>query len=125
MIRKVHARVHKIGFHHAWDGVRYAFYTQPNFQIHTAISLLVLVAMVVFDVSRPEQIVLIFAIILGLVVELINTAVESIVDLVTEEWRQSAKIAKDVAAGAMLVTAFGMSGVGLMIFAPYVAAALR
>ena len=121
MIRKASERVHKIGFHHAWHGIAYSFTSQPNFRIHTFVSAIVVFLMFYLGVSSTEKIVLVFAIVLGLVVEMVNTAVESVVDLVTEEWRENAKIAKDVSAGAMLLTAVGTSIVGILVFWPYLA----
>lgn len=121
MIKKIVHRVHKVGFQHAWRGIVYSFTTQPNFQIHVTISLVILMAMIYFPLETWERIVLIFCITLGLVVEMVNTAVESVVDLVTQEWRQSAKIAKDVAAGAMLLTATTTAIVGLIILWPHMA----
>jgi len=118
MIRRVARRIHRIGFQHAWRGLVYSITTQPNFQIHVAISLFVIIGMVMLDLELWESVILIFCIVLGLVVEMVNTAVESVVDLVTQEWRQSAKVAKDVAAGAMLLTAVGTGVVGLIIMGP-------
>ncbi len=120
MIKRIAHRIHRVGFQHAWRGLIYSFSTQPNFQIHIGISLLVIIAMIYFPLLLWERVVLISCIILGLVIEMMNTAIESVVDLVTQEWRQSAKIAKDVAAGAMLLTAFATAIVGLMILTPYV-----
>ncbi len=119
MIKRIAHRIHRVGFQHAWRGLIYSFTTQPNFQIHIGISLLVIIAMIYFPLLLWERVVLIFCIIIGLLVEMINTAIESVVDLVTNEWRQSAKIAKDVAAGAMLLTAFATVIVGLMILGPH------
>jgi len=118
MIRRVAHRIHRIGFQHAWGGLVYSVTTQPNFQIHLAVSLFVLIGMITLELQTWERVTLIFCIVLGLVVEMVNTAVESVVDLVTQEWRQSAKTAKDVAAGAMLLTAMGTAAVGLTILGP-------
>lgn len=118
MIKKVSQRIHKIGFEHAIRGVYYSFSTQPNFQIHVAISIFVIIGMIMFDLMIWEYVVLIFCIVLGLVVEMVNTAIESVVDLVTQEWRKSAKIAKDVSAGAMLLTALGTASIGVLILGP-------
>lgn len=112
-------RKHSIGFSHALDGLKYAVGSQPNFQIHLAISTVVLALMLVLPVSRTEVVMLLFCIMLGLVVELVNTAIESVVDLVTDEWHQSAKIAKDVAAGTMLLTAVGTSLIGMILLLPH------
>jgi diacylglycerol kinase len=111
-------RVHHIGFDHAWDGLRFAFVNHPNFKFHLVIAMLVMSLGYYLEISKLEWLFLVFAIVLGLVVEMVNTAIEAVVDLVTEEWRLSAKIAKDVASGAMLVTAVGTAVVGLMVLGP-------
>jgi len=67
-----------------------------------------------------EWVIIIFTIILGLSVEMVNTAIESVTDLVTTEYRVEAKVAKDVAAGMMLITAFGAVVVAMIIFLPYI-----
>ena len=61
-------------------------------------------------------------IIVGFIAEMINTSIESMTDLITSEWRQKAKRAKDVSAGMMLITAFGAVIVAYMIFFPYIQA---
>lgn len=73
-----------------------------------------------FAVSTIEYLVIIFTIILGLSVEMINTSIESMTDLITLEHRQDAKVAKDVAAGMMLMTALGAFVIGCVIFGPRV-----
>jgi diacylglycerol kinase len=117
-MERIKRRIHHIGFHHAWDGLKHAFINHPNFKVHSTISLLVLILAFIFKISEIKLIILVFAIVLGFVVEMVNTSIESIVDLVTEEWRQNAKIAKDVSAGAMLLTAIGTAIVGLIILVP-------
>lgn len=66
------------------------------------------------------MIVIFFVILLGLVAEMINTALESMTDLITQEWREKAKIAKDVSAGMMLLTAIGAVIIASFIFYPYI-----
>lgn len=113
-------RIHHVGFNHAWEGLRFAFGNHPNFKIHIMISVGVVGLGYLLGISLIEWVLLVFAIVLGLVVEMMNTAIEAVVDLVTEEWRLSAKIAKDVASGAMLLAAIGTTVVGLMVLGPYV-----
>ena len=109
---------HTISFRHAIDGLHWAFRTQPNFRIHFTLSLLVIIAGVVYHISYSEMTLIIFAIILGLSAELINTALEAMTDLLTPEWHEQAKIAKDVSAGMMLFTAFGAVLIASFIFLP-------
>jgi len=113
-------RKHHISFKTALDGIGWAVRTQPNFRVHIVLSLLALLGGWFFRVTMTEMLILIFMIILGLSAEMINTAIESMTDLITREWRQEAKIAKDVSAGMMLITAVGALVVAAVIFVPYI-----
>lgn len=112
-------RQHTISFKHAFDGVMWALKTQPNFRVHLTISFLVLFFAWFFRVTSTEWMILVFAIVLGLSTEMVNTAIEAMTDLITKDYRVEAKIAKDVSAGMMLMTAIGTAIVGLIIFVPY------
>lgn len=70
-------------------------------------------------ITRTEMLIIVFTVILGLMGEMINTAIEAVTDLVTTEWRKEAKIAKDVAAGMMLLSALGALFIAGYIFIPY------
>ncbi len=107
---------HTISFAHAFEGLSYAFRTQPNFAVHFLAALCVVAAAAFIGVSLIELIILLFCVMLVLLAELINTAVESVVDLVTNEWRREAKIAKDVSAGMVLFAAFFSVAIGVLIF---------
>jgi diacylglycerol kinase len=107
----------KVGFHHAWNGIKQA-YQHYNFKIHLIISAIIIPLALLLQIPILHFSILIVAITFGLVVEMLNTAIEATVDLVTEEWHHKAKIAKDVAAGAMLITAIGSSLLGLLILGP-------
>lgn len=109
---------HTVSFRHAGEGLWYALRTQPNFLIHLAISLAVIGAGVWFKLERGEWVVIILTIALGLAIELINTAIETGVDLVTDQVHPLAKITKDTASAAMLVYAVGAVLIGLVIFVP-------
>lgn len=111
-------RIHTISFRHAWDGIWHAWVSQPNFRVHLAFSTLAVIMGLLLGLDHWEWIVLTLTITLGLVIEMLNTAVESVVDLVSSEWRMSAKTAKDVSAGAMLVYAIGSIIVGAFLFIP-------
>ncbi len=69
--------------------------------------------------SRVEMVLIVFTIVLGLSVEMVNTALESMTDLITTEWKAQAKIAKDVSAGMMLLTAVGAVIVAGLLFVPH------
>jgi len=111
---------HTISVKHALDGVIYTFKTQPNFQIHSIFASLAIAASLFFRVSAAEWAVILFTIGLVLVAEMINTSIESVVDLATDQFHEKAKIAKDVSAGMVLVTAVISFLVGILIFVPYI-----
>lgn len=107
-------------FQHAAEGCWYAFRTQRNFKIHFLISLLVLLLAWYFKISKIELLFLTLAITFGLAIETVNTAIETVTDLVTQEFHPLAKIAKDVSAGAMLITSIGLTILAIIIFSSYV-----
>ena len=110
---------HHVSFKHAWHGIYHNLSTQPNFRIHLVAAALVTLAGVYFSIQPWEWIILAFTIILVLVTEMINTTIESMVDLITTEHRQQAKIAKDTSAGMVLVTAIASLIIALLIFVPH------
>lgn len=109
---------HHISFKHAFDGIIVALKTQPNFRIHLAVSLLAVILGFVLGITKAEWAIITLTIICGLAIELINTAIEFTVDLLTDQHHILAKHAKDTAAGAMLVFAIGSLLVGCFIFLP-------
>ena len=96
-------------------GVVYALRTQRNMRIHVAAAVLTLIAALVLQISPLVIAAILFAISLVFVTELINTAVEAAVDLSTEGYDPLAKIAKDVAAGAVLIAATNAIVVGYLV----------
>lgn len=115
-------RKHTISFKNAFSGLFWAVKTQPNFRVHLVLSLLAIFLGAYFRITNLEFALIVFTIILGLTAELVNTSLEAMTDLITKEWRQEAKIAKDVSAGMMLVAAAGAVGVALFVFWPYLMA---
>lgn len=112
-------RRHHISFKNAFAGLFWAIGTQPNFRVHLVLSSLALLLAYFLRITRTEMAIILFTIVLGLSSEMINTAIESMTDLITKEWKTEAKIAKDVSAGMMLTVAIGAIGVALFIFGPY------
>lgn len=106
-------------FRFALEGLRFTLMTQRNMRIHFLVTLAVLFLGLYLPISKFEVLVLMVAISLVLFAELINTAVEAVIDLVTEEYHPLAKIAKDVAAGAVFLTAGLAVIVGISVFYPY------
>ena len=111
-------RIHTISFKHAWDGIWHAWVSQPNFRVHLAFSIVAIILAMILKLDHWEWTILVMTITLGLVIEMLNTAVESVVDLVSTEWRMSDKTAKDVSDGAMLVYAMGSLIVAAILFIP-------
>ena len=107
-------------FGYAFQGIFTCVRKERNMKIHCLAMLCVVAAGFVFRISVSEWCIclILFGMILSL--ELVNTAMEAVVDLVTEERRPLAKLAKDTAAGAVLIAAIMAAGVGLLIFVPKV-----
>lgn len=103
-------------FNHAIDGVIYTVRTQRNMKIHMVATLLILASCLFFDVSKIEFLILAVTITLVIGAEMINTAIEAVVDMNTNYYHPLAKIAKNVAAGAVLLTAVNALVVGYLIF---------
>lgn len=105
-------------FKYAFSGIYLALKKEKNMKIHFIIMLLVIIAGIIFKISSYEWIMCItqFGIVISL--ELLNTAIETTVDIAMPEINEKAKIAKDVAAGAVLVSAISSIIIGLIIFIP-------
>jgi diacylglycerol kinase len=109
-------------FRYAFAGVAHAFRTQRNMKVHAAVAAAVCAAGVAFGVSRVEWAVLALTIGLVVQVEIMNTAIEAVVDKASPESHPLARVAKDCAAGAVVVSAITAVIVGAIIFLPRIAA---
>lgn len=105
-------------FKNAINGLVFAFKTQRNFKVHLVISFLVLIFSLWLSISLENFLFLLLAIFLGLTVEMANTAFEKTLDAVNGNYDPKIKIAKDVAAGMMLLMAVGLALIGLLILLP-------
>ena len=105
-------------FGYAIRGIREVFGTETNMKIHIGITLLVIICGVVFSISLIEWIFCLLCIGLVIGAEMINTAIENVVDLASPEQHPLAGKAKDVAAGAVLICAIISVVIGLLIFVP-------
>ena len=113
-------------FRYAWAGIVYAVRTQRNFRIHLAIGLVALCLGVTLHIKPIEAAVVAITISAVLVMELMNTALESVVDLtVGQTYHELAKIAKDCAAGAVLISAIAALLVAGFIYLPPLLALLN
>ncbi len=105
-----------VSFRHAAEGIAHAFRTQRNMRFHTAAFAAMFLAGMVLRLPRMEMIALVFVCALVLISELFNTAIEATVDMITDRYHPAAKFVKDIAAGAVLVSAITAAVVGCIIF---------
>jgi diacylglycerol kinase (ATP) len=105
-------------FSYAFNGIATLFTSQPNARIHGVVLTLVVIAGFYFHIERTEWLAIALVSALVLSAEAMNTAVEFVVDLVSPDYHPLAGKAKDVAAAAVLLAAFGAITVGLIIFLP-------
>lgn len=107
-------------FKDAFSGFKYTFLNERNFRIHTVVTLLVVTAGFALNISRLEWLAVIICIAIVLTAELVNTAIETTVDLVVgENYHELARIAKDVSAAAVVLTAMIAVVIGSIVFLPY------
>lgn len=109
---------HVVSVRHALAGLLYGFRTQPNFIIHSLLSVVALISSWFFQLTSTQWAIVLFTIFTGFAIEYLNTSLETTVDLFTPQKHPLAKIAKDTAAAAMLVYAIGAAVVALIIFTP-------
>lgn len=103
-------------FNYAVTGIISALKTEKNMRIHYIIALLVIILSLFFDFSRTEFLLLLFSISLVVVAEMLNTAIERVIDIITMEYHPVAKLVKDVAAGGVLVATINSIVVGYLLF---------
>ncbi len=105
-------------FNYAFDGVVYAFKTQRNIRLHFLTAGIVLLVSLILKLTKLEILMLLTTISFVIVAEMVNTAIEVAIDMITREHHPLAAIAKNVAAGAVLVASFLAVIVGYLIFVP-------
>jgi diacylglycerol kinase len=106
------------GFGFAFDGLLSAFRSEHNLWIHFTATLLVIMAALFFHISHAEAMTLCLSIGMVWSMELINTAIEKVMDFVSSDMHPSIKIIKDIAAAAVLVAAITAISIGCIIFIP-------
>lgn len=112
-------------FGYALEGIAYVARTQRNMRTHLAIAGFVIIAGCLFQVTTVEWAILALTIGVVFSAEMLNTVAELAVDLLTQGYHPLAKVAKDVSAGAVLVTAVAAVAVGIAIFGPRISAVVR
>ncbi|HZU20410.1 MAG TPA: diacylglycerol kinase [Gaiellaceae bacterium] len=108
-------------FNYAFEGIIHVLRTQRNMRLHFAIAFVVIVVALIVNVTKLELIALLISIAFVLIAEMINTAVEAAIDIATTSFDPMAKLAKDIAAGAVLIAAVNAVAVGYLVFAGKVA----
>lgn len=103
-------------FNYALEGIIHVLRTQRNMRIHFVVAAVVLVLAIAADVTKLELIVLLISIAFVLIAEMINTAIEGAIDVATSSFDPLAKLAKDIAAGAVLIAAINAVAVGYLVF---------
>ena len=106
-------------FKYAFEGIHYAFKNDQNLLAHVAVAVLVMNVSIALKVTPFEMAILGLTIMMVISAEMVNSAIEKMVDLITKEHRTEAKIAKDVAAGMVLLTALAAAVIGTLILLPY------
>jgi len=104
-------------FNYAFEGIIHVLRTQRNLRIHFVIAIVVIGAAAALGVGRDELILLLMAIAFVLVAEMVNSAIEGAIDVSTTSFDPNAKLAKDIAAGAVLISAVTALAVGYLVFA--------
>jgi diacylglycerol kinase (ATP) len=109
----------------AIEGILHGTKTQRHLRYHFYSAAAVLILSYVLGITREDFLIIAITVIVVLLAELFNTAVETVVDLVSPRHSEKAKIAKDVAAGAVLITAFGAAVIGYIVLLPYIRDSFR
>jgi diacylglycerol kinase (ATP) len=108
-------------FNFAFEGIIHVLRTQRNMRVHFAVAIIVLVAAVWVGVSKLELIALLLAIAFVFITEMINSALEQAIDVATTSFDPLAKLAKDIAAGAVLIATVNAVAIGYLVFSGEVA----
>lgn len=104
----------------ALNGIKIATKYNRNIRIHFLIAFSVILSCFILEMKPADIAIISMIILLVISAEMINTAIEEVVDLVTKDYRKEAKYAKDVSAGMVLIVAIGSTAIGALIFTPYV-----
>jgi diacylglycerol kinase (ATP) len=108
-------------FNYASEGIVHVLRTQRNLRIHFAVAVAVLILALIVNVTKMELIALLISVTFVLIAEMLNTAVEAAIDIATTSFDPMAKLAKDIAAGAVLIAAINAIAVGYIVFSSKVA----
>jgi diacylglycerol kinase (ATP) len=107
-------------FQFAISGIIHSFRSELNFRIQVMATIIVVVLGLAFNISKAEWLIIILCCMIVMALELLNTAIEKLCDMISLEYHPIIKIVKDTAAGAVLVSAIGSAVVGAIIFIPLI-----
>lgn len=103
---------------HAIDGIKSAFKSETNLKIQMIFAILAIIIAIILKLETKEFVLIILTIGIVLLAEMMNTVVEIILDLYTEQYNENVKTAKDIASGCVLITSVMAVIIGIMIFVP-------
>lgn len=109
-------------FKYCAEGMKYAFYHEQNIIVMFIVGILTLLLGIIFKLNKPERLAVLILIGLVMSLEMVNTAIEAVVDLVSPEKHPLAKVAKDCASGAVGIMSIFAAIIGLSIFIPKIIA---
>lgn len=112
-------------FKFAFDGLETAFLKGRNFRIQVALGVLAIFLAIFLNLNFSEWLILVVIITLVLILELVNTSIEAIVDIASPEIQPKAKVAKDVAAATVLLASIGSLIIGALLFLPKILPLLK
>jgi len=112
-------------FDYAFKGIKHVIATQHNMWIHLVLMLMAIGMGFIFNINAIEWLAIIFAIALVLAAEIFNSSIEAIIDLISPDYNEKAGKVKDMAAGAVLITAIAAVIAAGVIFIPYIISILN
>jgi undecaprenol kinase/diacylglycerol kinase (ATP) len=104
----------------AIKGIVHCFKNELNFKIQMLAAAMAVLMGIIFNISKSEWFVIILCSMIVLALELMNTAIENLCDMITKDFNPAIKIVKDISAGAVLVSAIGSAIAGAVIFTPLI-----
>jgi diacylglycerol kinase len=118
-------RAERSSFGYAFQGIGHAWRTQRHLRVHASVAVVCIGLGLALSLRAAEWAALITMITLVATMEMLNTVIEVVVDMISPNYHPGAKVAKDVAAGTVLIAALGAALVGAFIFLPRLLALLR
>jgi undecaprenol kinase len=112
-------------FSYAIKGILFAIRNEKNFQIEVMVGILVILLMFFFPLAPLERSLVVLSVAMVLTLELVNTALERVMDILKPRVHPYARVIKDVMAGAVLLASFAAIAIGIVIFLPYVLTFIR